>query len=107
MFFISFYKIALLILTVGTIYSILRMYESFIDNHNVKMSFPMNFADEREKHLNSIHIPPGLRNAYLRGGGNPLFRVPQRIHQKERPMETLHCNYPIKNEHPKKHLFFD
>lgn len=108
MFSISLYKIVLLLIAIITIISMIRLYEGFGTKlfSNTMMNFPTKFMNNRETHLNSIKIPSGLRNAYLSGGGDPLFRVPNRIRQKEQPLQKVNCNYPIKNEEMKKHPFF-
>jgi len=107
MFFISFDKIILLLIVLGLIISLLKMYEGFADIHSEKMSFPNSTLYGREKYLNSLHIGGGWRNAYLSGGGDPLFRVTPRLRYQEVPIQTKTCNYPIKNEKPKKHPFFN
>ena len=106
MFSISLDKILILIISIGTIFSLLRMYENFIDDHDGRMSFPDSMLRGREKHINSIHLPHGWRNAYLSGGGNPMFRVPTRKQGQSQPLQTKPCNYPIKDELPKYHPFF-
>lgn len=94
---ITIYTGILLLLCLGVIVFFLRMYENFVENHKAKMSFPNPSLQGKEKYLNSIHIPHGWRNAYLSGGGNPLFRVPKRNRFKELPTQTKTCNYPFKN----------
>ncbi len=109
MFSISFSldKILVLLIIVGTIFSLQRMYETFIDNHQGRMSFPNYALTSRDKHLNSLHLSHGWRNAYRIGGGSPLFRVPARNEGKSQALQNIPCNYPIKDDTPKYHPFFE
>ena len=109
MFSISFSldKILVLLIILGTIFSLLRMYENFIDNHQSRMSFPNYELTNRDRHLNSLHLPHGWRNAYRIGCGSPLFRVPARIEGKAQGIQKKSCNYPIKDNIPKYHPFFE
>ncbi len=109
MFSISFSldKILVLLIIVGTIFSLQRMYENFIDNHQGRMSFPNHTLTSRDKHLNSLHLPHGWRNAYRIGGGSPIFRVPARNEGKSQGLQKILCNYPIKDNTPKYHPFFE
>jgi hypothetical protein len=107
MFSISYDKFIILLIVIGTIVSLLKMYEGFADSHPEKMSFPNSTLYGKEKYLNSLHISSGWRNAYLSGGGNPLFRETPRLRHQEVPIQTKKCNYPIKDEKSKKHPFFN
>lgn len=100
-------KIIVLVIILGTIYSLTRMYENFIDNHNSRMSFPNHTLNNKNKHINSLHLSTGWRNAYRVGGGSPTFRVPTRITGQMKPLQNIPCNYPIKDDTPKYHPFFE
>lgn len=100
-------KIIVLVIILVTLYSISRMYENFIDVHKGRMSFPDSSLNSRNKHLNSLHLSTGWRNAYRIGGGCPTFRVPTRITGKMKALHKIPCNYPIKDEEAKYHPFFE
>ena len=109
MFSISFSldKIIVLLIILGTIFLLTRMYENFIANHQGSMSFPNHRLTSRDKHLDSLHLSHGWRNAYRIGGGSPLFRVPARNGGKSQGLQKIPCNYPIKDNIPKYHSFFE
>ena len=92
MFSISFSldKILVLLIIVGTIFSLQRMYETFIDNHQGRMSFPNHSLTSRDKHLNSLHLSHGWRNAYRIGGGSPLFRVMLEMRENHKHYKIYH-----------------
>ena len=100
MYSISFYKIVVILICIGTVYSLFQMYETFIDGHSGKMSFPNSRLRGVEQNLNSMNIANGWRNAYMSGGGNPLFEVYPRYRHKEIPVQTRGCNYPFIPEAP-------
>lgn len=107
MFSISYDKIILLFVVIGITISLFKMYEGFVDGHSGKMSLPNSSFYGKDKYLNSLHIGSSWRNAYLSGGGDPLFRVTPRLRHQEVPIQLKKCNYPIKDEKPKKHPFFN
>ena len=95
--YMSYDNIVVLCIILGTFYFLYRMVvENFDSNHGATfLHNDVKYKSDMEKYLNSIHMPTDWRNAYLKGGGNPLAEITPRT-KGGSAIPSRPCNYPFK-----------
>ena len=97
-------NLIVILIILGTIVFLIRAVETFSLRVKSEPDLTNNIYDtEMERYLKSLNMHVDWRNAYLRGGGNPLREISPRtfggkVIPKPMPKPKMSCNYPIKDK---------